>query len=96
MSAEIKLRLSEAQGHADDITKSSSEAFDTLKGLRDRTDDLIDSFSGRTQEQFMVRLDEWKASSDHLLAVLDSLGQFLTSAASQLNDADQAMAAQLG
>ena len=95
MSNELKLRFSEAQGHADDITKSSSDAFDILNGLRDRTDDLVDSFTGRTQAQFMVRLDEWKTSSDHLLAVLDSLGLFLTSAATQFDEADQSMAAQI-
>lgn len=96
MSAEIKLRADEARGHADDVKKSKEEAFDILTDLRRRIDDLEASFTGRTKDRFIEKLDEWKTSSDDLLEALSGLGAFLQSAADAIEGLDEDLANQLG
>jgi WXG100 family type VII secretion target len=94
--SEIKLRADEARGHAQDVKDSKAEAFDVLDALRRRMDDLTDSFTGRSQEAFMAKLDEWKSSSDDLLAALEGLGEFLKGAADTIEQVDADLAGQLG
>lgn len=96
MMTEIKLRADEARDHAQDVKSSKDEAFDVLTGLRNRMDDLSASFTGRTQEAFMGKLDEWKVASDELLEALFGLGEFLKAAADTIEQVDTDLAAQLG
>jgi WXG100 family type VII secretion target len=93
--SEIKLRADEARAHADDVRASKEAAFDVLSGLRSRIDHLSDSFTGRTHVAFMTKLDEWKSANDELLEALYGLGEFLTSAATTIEDTDVQLAAQL-
>jgi WXG100 family type VII secretion target len=94
--SEIKLRADEARDHAQDVKDSKEEAFDVLTGLRTRMDNLADSFTGRTHEAFMGKLDEWKSASDDLLEALFGLGEFLKSAADTIEQVDTDLAGQLG
>lgn len=96
MMTEIKLRADDARDHAADVKNSKDEAFDVLTALRGRMDDLSASFTGRTQEAFMGKLDEWKSSSDELLEALFGLGEFLKAAADTIEQVDTDLAAQLG
>lgn len=94
--SEIKLRAGEAQDHAQDVMKTKDEVFDLLSGLRSRIDGLTDSFTGRTHDAFMGRLDEWKSSSDDLLEALFGLGKFLDNAAVTIDQVDQDLSSSLG
>ena len=94
--SEIKLRADEARGHADDVKNSKEDAFDILSALRTRMDSLSDSFTGRTHEAFMGKLDEWKTASDDLLEALYGLGEFLKAAADTIEQVDNDLASQLG
>ena len=94
--AEIKLRADEARDYAEDVRNSKEEAFEILNALRARMDNLIDSFSGRTHDAFIGRLDEWKSSSDDLLEALDGLGQFLKQAADTIEQVDIDLSGSLG
>ena len=94
--SEFKLRADEARDHAQDVKDSKEEAFDILTALRTRMDNLTDSFTGRTQEAFMGRLDEWKGASDELLEALYGLGEFLKAAADTIEQVDTDLASQLG
>lgn len=96
MMTEIKLRADDARDHAQDVKNSKDEAFDVLTGLRNRMDDLSASFTGRTQEAFMGKLDEWKVASDELLEALFGLGEFLKAAADTIEQVDTDLASQLG
>lgn len=93
---EIKLRADEARDHANDVRDTKDTAFDTLESLRNRINGLTDSFTGRSQEAFITKLDEWKTANDELLAALDGLGQFLRGAADTIEETDNQLAAQLG
>lgn len=93
--SEIKLRADEARGHAEDVKRSKEEVFDVLAALRTRLDDLAASFTGRTHEAFMGRLDEWKSASDDLLEALYALGEFLRAAADTIEQVDTELAGQL-
>ena len=94
--SEIKLRADEARDKAQDVRDSKADAFDILDALRTRMNSLTDSFTGRTQEAFIGKLDEWKTSSDQLLEALDGLGEFLKAAADTIEQLDTDLAAQLG
>lgn len=94
--SEIKLRADEARDKAQDVRDSKADAFDILDALRTRMNSLTDSFTGRTQEAFIGKLDEWKTSSDQLLEALDGLGEFLKAAADTIEQVDTDLAAQLG
>lgn len=93
---EIRLLPDEARSHAQDVIGSRADAFDILTQLRGRMDNLASSFSGKTHDAFMARLDEWKTSSDDLLEALQSLGEFLNTAADTLEDTDTQLSQQLG
>lgn len=95
MSAEIKLRADEARSHADDVIKTKDEAMEQINALRSRIDGLVDSFTGRTHDKFIERLDEWKVGQDDLLDALDGLGQFLNTAANTIEQTDSELANQL-
>lgn len=92
---EIKLQPDEARGHADDVVTTKEEVFDVLGQLRKRMDGLTDSFTGRTQEAFVGKLDEWKVSSDDLLEALGGLGNFLKTSADTIEQTDTDLANQL-
>jgi len=92
---EIKLRADECRANADDVRTSKDEAFDILSALRARIDNLSDSFTGRTHEAFIAKLDEWKLASDELLTALGGLGDFLRAAADTIEDVDVQLAGQL-
>ena len=94
--SEIKLRADDARQHADDVKNSKEDAFDILSALRTRMDNLSDSFTGRTHEAFMGKLDEWKGASDDLLEALYGLGEFLKAAADTIEQVDTDLASQLG
>ena len=66
-----------------------------LSALRSRMDNLSDSFTGRTHEAFIGKLDEWKLASDELLTALGGLGDFLRAAADTIEDVDVQLAGQL-
>ncbi len=93
---EIKLRADECRSNADDVKNSKEDAFDILSSLRTRMDNLSDSFTGRTHEAFMGKLDEWKLASDDLLEALGGLGDFLRAAADTIEGVDVQLAGQLG
>lgn len=95
MSGQIKLRPDEARAHAADVRTTQSDAADLINTLRNRLDGLIDSFEGRTQEAFIARLDTVKSGLDELLAGMDTLGAFLSSAADAIVDLDANLAGQL-
>ncbi len=94
--SEIKLRADEARGHADDVMKTKDEAEQMMNALRGRIDGLAESFTGRTHDRFIERLDEWKSSSDDLLEALFNLGKFLQTAADTIEQVDQDLSNQLG
>lgn len=94
--SEIKLRADEARSHADDVMKTKDEAAQMMDALRGRIDGLVDSFTGRTHDRFMERLDDWKGSSDDLLEALHNLGKFLETAANTIEQVDQDLSNQLG
>lgn len=96
MSAEIKLRADEARSHADDVRKTKEEAQQLMDSLRNRIDGLVDSFTGRTHDKFIERIDEWKASNDEMNEALYNLGQFLETAANTIEQVDTDLASQLG
>lgn len=93
---EIKLRADECRSNAEDVKGSKEDAFDILSALRTRMDHLFDSFTGRTHEAFMGKLDEWKLASDELLLALGGLGDFLKAAADTIEGVDEQLAGQLG
>ena len=93
--SEIKLRADEARSHADDVKGTSEQVLDTLGDLRRRMDSLVESFSGKSSEAFMGKLDEWKTGSDQLMEALDGLGTFLNGAADAIEDTDEQLANQL-
>ena len=92
---EIKLRADECRANADDVKTSKEDVFDVLSALRSRMDNLSDSFTGRTHEAFIAKLDEWKLASDELLTALGGLGDFLRAAADTIEDVDVQLAGQL-
>lgn len=92
---EIKLRADDARAHARDVRDTKEAAYDTLQALRNRINGLTDSFTGRTQEAFIAKLDEWKVANDDLLTALDGLGEFLQAAADTIEQVDNDLAAQL-
>lgn len=94
--SEIKLRADDCRAQADVVRTARQDAFDIMGALRTQMDSLCDSFTGRTHSAFIARLDEWKATNDELLEALQSLGDFLTSAANTIEETDNQLAAQLG
>lgn len=94
--SEIKLRADDARAHADDVMKTKDDAAQMMDALRGRIDGLVDSFTGRTHDKFIERLDDWKSSSDELLEALYNLGQFLQTAANTIEQVDQDLSNQLG
>ncbi|HWL45403.1 MAG TPA: WXG100 family type VII secretion target [Ilumatobacter sp.] len=95
MSGQIKLRPDEARAHAADVRATQGQAAELINTLRTRLDGLIDSFEGRTQEAFIAKLDTVKAGLTDLLAGMDTLGMFLSSAADAIVDLDTTLAGQL-
>lgn len=95
MSGQIKLRPEEARAHAADVRATQAAAADVINQMRGRLDSLIDSFEGRTQVAFIDKLDMVKAGLAELLAGMDTLGAFLSSAADAIVTLDTDLAAQL-
>lgn len=90
--AEIKLRADDARQHASDIKGRAADSQTEFTNLRSRLEGLSDSFSGKTKDAFDGRLDQWKTHADGLVEALDGLGEFLDTAATQIEELDQNLA----
>ncbi len=94
--AEIKLRADEARDMATHVQGEASSAKDQVDALRDYLNNLSDSFTGRTADAFDNAFNEWRGGADQMLDGLDQLGNFLSQAATTIEDTDAQIASQLG
>lgn len=93
--SEILLRAADARAVAADVQIAANDATDQFSRLRSRLGDLADSFRGQTAVAFDDRYNEWTDSAAQLIEALDGLGQFLSSAATSIEDTDASLAASL-
>lgn len=94
--SEIKLRADEARDMAQHVRDEANEAKDQMEGLRSYLSNLSDSFTGQTATAFDATFNDWKQGADQMLDGLEQLGQFLSDAATTIEDTDQQIASQLG
>ncbi len=92
---EIKLRADEAKSMAKHVQSEAGAARDQMDNLRGRLNSLTDSFTGKSQVAFDNAFNEWKSGADQMLLGLDSLGEFLSSAAATIEQTDQRIASKL-
>lgn len=78
----VKTRAETAQGD-----------FDALKG---QLADLTTVFTGKAQQAFDARYEEWNTHARGLIEALESLGQFLQVSADAIEDTDSQLASGLG
>lgn len=93
--SEIKLRADEARDMAAHVRTESSAAKDQMQSLRDYLNNLSDSFTGQAATAFDNTFNEWKQGADQMLDGLEQLGDFLSQAASAIEDTDSQIASQL-
>lgn len=95
MTDNILLRAGDARAVADDVSRAATETTDQLASLRGRLAALGDSFQGQSASAFDERYQEWAESARQLIEALDSLGGFLSGAATAIEETDAQLAAQL-
>ncbi len=95
MTDNILLRAGDARAVAGDVTRAAAETTDQLTSLRGRLAALGDSFQGQSARAFEERYQEWAESARQLIEALDSLGSFLSGAATAIEETDAQLAAQL-
>ncbi len=93
--SEIKLRADEAREMAAHVKQASGEQKDQVQNLRDYLNNLSDSFTGQAATAFDNTFNEWRSGADQMLDSLDQLGEFLSQAASTIEDTDSQIASQL-
>ena len=93
--SEIKLRADEAREMAAHVKQSSGEAKDQVQNLRDYLNNLSDSFTGQAATAFDNTFNDWRSGADQMLDSLDQLGEFLSQAATAIEDTDTQIASQL-
>jgi WXG100 family type VII secretion target len=96
MSAEILVTPSELREHSGAVKKEAQQVTDQFAALRSRLTQLSTQFKGKAATAFDQRYDEWDTSAKGLLEALDSLGQFLDTAAATIEDVDNQLASGLG
>lgn len=93
--SEIKLRAEEARDMANHVKTEATSAKDQMQSLRDYLNNLSDSFTGQAATAFDNTFTDWKQGADQMLDGLEQLGEFLSQAATAIEDTDQQIAGQL-
>jgi WXG100 family type VII secretion target len=93
--SEIKLRADEAREMASHVKTEAGTAKDQMQSLRDYLNNLSDSFTGQAATAFDNTFNDWKQGADQMLDGLDQLGEFLSQAATAIEDTDSQIASQL-
>lgn len=93
--SEIKLRAEEARDMANHVKTEATTAKDQMQALRDYLNNLADSFTGQAATAFDNTFNDWKQGADQMLDGLDQLGEFLSQAATAIEDTDRQIASQL-
>lgn len=94
--AKISVSPEELEAEAAHVKTRASEALADFEALRGRLDNLTNVFTGEAQVKFDGRYQEWHNHAKGLTESLESLGQFLDTAAKTLRDTDQQLAQGLG
>lgn len=95
MGSELLLRADDTRAMATDVTRAAHDVTEQFNGLRGRLGGLGQSFQGASAAAFDERYHEWAESARQLIDALDSLGRFLESAATTIEETDARLAAQL-
>ena len=90
--ANISVSPAELRSEAGFVKGQAADAQASFEALKARLQDLTNVFTGAAQQGFSTRYEEWHRSAQGLTDSLDSLGQFLTTAADTLEDVDQQLA----
>jgi len=93
--SEMKLRADEARESANHVKTEAGAIKDQIQSLRDYLGNLSDSFTGQAATAFDSTFVDWKQGADQMMDGLDGLGEFLSQAATAIEETDAQIASQL-
>jgi len=93
--SEILLRADEARAAAGDMKKAAEAAQQQFTSTRTRLTQLGSSFKGQTATSFDAKFEEWRSGATQLIDSLNSLSDFLSSAANTIEQTDAEIASKL-
>lgn len=88
----ISVSPGELRGEASYVKSQAADAQANFESLKARLQNLTTVFTGAAQQGFATRYDEWHRNAQGLTEALDSLGQFLSTAADTMEDVDHQLA----
>lgn len=92
----ISVSPEELRAEAGHVKTKAEEARSDFAALKSKLDGLQSVFTGQAQDRFQARFQEWHGHANGLVEALDSLGQFLETAANTIEQTDSQLAQGLG
>lgn len=89
----IKMTAEEGRAAATDVDSCAADCRDAFSTLRTRISGLRGDLEGAFLDAYEDKYDEWNTSATGVLDALDGLGTWLRTAADQIEDLDQQLAA---
>src|SRR4051812_10679387 len=87
----IKVTPEELRTQADQVTRGATEVQDILSRLLGQVRDLAGRWEGAGSSSFQALFDEWNRGADMTKQGMEGMAQFLTGAAQQYEETDQAI-----